>query len=91
MLPSISITFTPAGLGILNGHVGGKIILGGLVGSVVPPAFPQQPFGFTGPDIPGGDLSTPMLSLSMVPTPAAPWQWLLGLAAVAATLHRRRH
>ncbi len=42
---------------------GGLVLLGGSVSSVVLPGTPQQPFGFTGPDIPGGDPLTPTLTL----------------------------
>ena len=31
------------------------------------PGTPQQPFGFTGPDIPGGDPLTPKFGLTLVP------------------------
>lgn len=84
----ISIAFTPGGLGYLNGFVGAKVMLGGLVGSVLPPAFPQQPFGFTGPDIVAGDITTPKLVLGLVPEPAALWQLLVGLLVLAALAQR---
>ena len=61
---------TPAGVGVLNSFLGAKLVLSGLVPSAVPPAFPQQPFGFTGPDIPAGDAKTPMLLMSVVPEPS---------------------
>lgn len=83
----IDITFTPAGLGYLNSFLGGVVILGGKVPSAVPPAFPQQPFGFTGPDIPGGDPLTPKLTITTVPEPAT--GMFLALAG-ALTLAGRR-
>jgi hypothetical protein len=59
----------PAGLTYLNSFAGGPAIIGGTVPSAIPPDTPQQPFGFTGPDIPGGDPLTPMLVVDVVPEP----------------------
>jgi hypothetical protein len=83
----IDIAFTSAGLGYLNTFLGTSVILGGKVPTAVPPSFPQQPFGFTGPDIPGGDPKTPKLTLSTIPEPSA---GLLVLAGGALAFSRRR-
>ncbi|MGE3308746.1 MAG: hypothetical protein AB7O66_02160 [Limisphaerales bacterium] len=81
----IEITLTPVGIGYVNTFLGGKLILAGKVPSAEPPDFPQQPFGFTGPDIPGDDPLTPVLTLTTVPEMnSASWVALMGLA-VAAT------
>ena len=55
----ITIPITPGGVAYLNAFLGMKFVLGGLVPTAMPPASPQQPFGGTGPDIPGGDPKTP--------------------------------
>lgn len=80
----LSISFTPAGVALLNtlrlAH--GPVILGGLVSSIDAGAgSPQQPFGFTGPDIPGGDPMTPLLVLGLVPEPAGLLLMAAGLLA----------
>lgn len=87
----VEIALSPAAVGHLSGFAGGKLLLAGLVPSVdgAPPAFPQQPFGFTGPDIPGGDPLTPMLLVTTVPEPVAAWLLLAGGLALAG-LRRRR-
>jgi hypothetical protein len=85
----VEISFSPAALGWLSGFAGGKLLLAGVVPSVVPPAFPQQPFGFTGPDVPGGGPLTPMLLITTVPEPAA-WLLLLGGGTLLAATRRRR-
>ncbi|MBL8349119.1 MAG: PEP-CTERM sorting domain-containing protein [Burkholderiaceae bacterium] len=87
----VEIVLSPSAVGYLTGFAGGKLLLAGLVPSVdgAPPAFPQQPFGFTGPDIPGGDPLTPMLLVTTVPEPAAGWLILAGGLALAG-LRRRR-
>lgn len=85
----VEISFSPAALGWLSGFAGGKVLLAGVVPSVVPPAFPQQPFGFTGPDIPGGGPLTPMLLVTTVPEPAA-WLLLAGGGALLVVMRRRR-
>ncbi len=68
----LDIIITGPGLGYLNAFIGGPLFLGGKVTTVTgaPPAFPQQPFGFTGPDIPGDDPKTPYLTLMTIPEPA---------------------
>jgi hypothetical protein len=88
----IDIVFSPAGLGHLSSFVGGKVVLAGMVPSAMPPGFPQQPFGFTGPDIPGGDPKTPTLTVTVVPEPDPAWMLLLGLLtglALRAGIRRR--
>ncbi len=79
----VEIAFTPGGIGYLNLFLGETLILGGVSPSAMPPVFPQQPFGFTGPDIPGGDPKTPMLTLTTIPEPSP---LLLVPAAVGAIL-----
>lgn len=67
----VEISLTPGSLGYLNLFLGEFLILGGNVPTVtLPDGTPQQPFGFTGPDIPGGDPLTPVLMLTSVPEPA---------------------
>jgi hypothetical protein len=83
----VDITFGPAGLGYLNSFLGTKIILSGFVPTAMPPDFPQQPFGFTGPDIPGGDPKTPSLTLTLVPEPSA--ASLLGIGGLMIFLRWR--
>lgn len=85
----VEISFSPAALGWLSGFAGGKLLLAGVVPSVVPPGLPQQPFGFTGPDIPGGGPLTPMLLVTTVPEPAA-WLLLAGGGALLVAMRRRR-
>lgn len=63
----LTISLSAGGVGYLNAFAGGKAFLGGKVLSAPPPLFPQQPFGLTGPDIPGGDPLTPMLLLTVIP------------------------
>jgi hypothetical protein len=87
----IEIDFTAAGVAYLDALRGGKVILGGMVASVTPPAFPQQPFGFTGPDIPGADPLTPELILTtVVPLPAALGLMLAGGLALLIGAPRGR-
>lgn len=69
----ITIDLLPAGVDYLNIMSGGVVMLGGSVSSIAPGlGTPQQPFGFTGPDIPGGDPLTPMLVLTTAEAPGAP-------------------
>lgn len=89
----LMITFTPAGIAHLNGLrlAGGPVVLGGMVttADTVLGTTPQQPFGFTGPDIPGGDPKTPMLILTTVPEPSGYLLMLAGLGLVAMATRRR--
>lgn len=89
----ITLTFTPGGVAYLNGFLGKTIILGGMVPSATPPAAPQQPFGFTGPDIAGGDPLTPVLMLTpllLLPEPGTAAMLLSLLAAMALGKFGRR-
>ena len=83
----VEITFSAAGVAYLSTFIGGSVVLSGLVPSAVPPTFPQQPFGLTGPDIPGGDSKTPLLTLTTIPEPRS---LLLVLLATAAITRRPR-
>jgi len=65
------IPLDPGGITYLNDFVGGAIVIGGSVPTVVLPGTPQQPFGGTGPDIPAGDPLTPKLVLTVVPEPGS--------------------
>lgn len=80
----IEIEFGAAGVAYLNTFLDGVLVLGGLVPSVDPPPFPQQPFGGTGPDIPGGDPLTPVLMLTPVPEPTSVVLLLAGGVLLAA-------
>lgn len=88
----ISIALTPEGVGFLNSHLGERVILGGTCPTAEPgpghppPDSPQQPFGFTGVDIPGGSPLAPKLSLTTVPAPGAAGL----LLALGLTAARRR-
>lgn len=89
----LSIVFTPAGVAHLNmlRLSGGAAILGGLVTSVdTSTGSPQQPFGFTGPDIPGGDAKTPMLMLTLVPEPSSYALMATGLALLLMRRHTKK-
>jgi hypothetical protein len=86
----IEIAFTPVGVAYLNGFLGSKVVLSGLVPSATPPAFPQQPFGFTGPDIPSGDPLTPLLILTAVPEPSSAALLALGVGCVLLLVGARR-
>ncbi len=77
----IELTFTGDGLTYLNFLKGGFVPLGGMVSTVdLGDGTPQQPFGFTGPDIPGGDPTTPLLTLATIPEPGSALVMLLALA-----------
>lgn len=70
----LALAFTPGGLGYLNSFIGGSVVLAGSLPSATPPVpLPQEVFGYTDPDIPGGDPATPMLSLTTIPVPASLW------------------
>jgi hypothetical protein len=80
----VSITLSPLGVAYLNGFLGGPVILGGSVPSIVTASgTPQQPFGFTAPMIPGAGSSVPKLVVTAVPEAGA---WLLvgGVVVVGA-------
>ncbi len=81
-------------LGYLSAHLGGPIFLGGTVSGIIPAdGTPQQPFGFTGPDIPGGDPLTPTLILTFastsVPEPSTLALGAIVLAAICMARRRR--
>lgn len=87
----IDITLTPSGIDYINAHLGGKLVLGGKVPSVIPPDSPQQPFGLTGPDIAGGDSKTPTLTLTTVPeVPSAVIATILCLLGSLSRVFRLR-
>jgi hypothetical protein len=82
----IEIAFSPAGVAWLSGFAGGTVVLAGLVPSIaMASGVPQQPFGFTGPDVPGGGPMVPALLITTVPIPepAAALLALLGLLGLA--------
>ncbi len=72
---TLSIPLDPGGITYLNDFVGGAVMIGGSVPTALPKGgpldTPQQPFGSTGPDIPGGDSLTPKLVLTVVPEPGS--------------------
>jgi hypothetical protein len=79
----ISIPLSSAGVSYLNGFLGGPVILGGTVPSVVAPAgTPQQPFGFTSPMIPGTGPSVPKLDLIVIPEPASVLLFVVAAGAI---------
>ena len=86
----IEIGFTDAGVGYLNGFLGSKVVLSGFVPTAIPPAFPQQPFGFTGPDIPAGSPLTPLLDLTLTPVPEPSTVLLLAAGVACLVLRRAR-
>ena len=65
----VTIPITPGGLGYLDLFSGGPLVLSGTLPTAVGPPDPevQLIFGFTGPDIPGGDPLTPVLEVTFVP------------------------
>ena len=90
---TISIPFTD--LAYLNGFIGGPVILGGTVPTATAPDTPQQPFGFTGPDLTTpGDPTAPMLVLTLAstatPAPEPGTLVLAGLSLAGVGWVRRR-
>jgi len=88
----LSIPITPGGLGYISIFSGSTLVLAGELPSAVDP-FPvpeltaQEIFGYTGPDIPGGDVLTPTLEVTFVPEPTS--LALLGLGGLLLTRRRR--
>lgn len=85
---TISIILNSAGIAHLNSNLGTRVILGGHVSTVSGTNSPQQVFGSTGPDIPGDDLLTPTLELTLVPEPSM--VVLLGAGVLLLLVRRRR-
>lgn len=89
----IAFDFTPEGIDFLNFRPLDRVIFGGHVASLLDLGSPQQPFGFTGPDISGtippllGSTPTPKLILTLVPEPAT---GLMVLLATPLAMLRRR-
>jgi hypothetical protein len=86
---TIPLPFTPPGLGYLNSFLGAKVILGGKVPTAMPPTTPQSVFGYTEPDIAGGDPLTPKLEITYVPEPSAALLTTLAAMALRTTARRR--
>ncbi|MCA9064308.1 MAG: hypothetical protein KDA96_14660 [Planctomycetaceae bacterium] len=76
----VSVPFSGAGVAYLNSFMGTPVILGGKVPTAIAPDTPQSLFGFTGPDIPMGDVLTPTLELTFAPAavPEPRLAWLTG-------------
>lgn len=91
----ISIPLTALGVGYLNAFLGGPVILGGSVPSIVVlSGTPQQPFGFTSPVIPGIGPSVPKLEVTVVPEASTTALIALGVVLLggrAACRMRRWH
>jgi len=88
----VSIPITPGGLAYLDLFAGGALVLAGELPSATDPSptpetESQLIFGFTGPDIPGGDPLTPTLDITFVPEPTS--LVLLGVGGLLL-LQRRR-
>ena len=87
---TLTIALDPAGVAFLNTFLGGIVVIGGSVSSVIPPGTPQQPFGFTGPDIPGVDPLTPTLDITLVPEPGTAILVAMGLTVLGRMARQRR-
>jgi len=89
------LTIPLTDLTYISAFLGGPLFLGGTVPTADPGgATPQQPFGFTGPDVPGGiDPTIPVLILELesvlIPEPSTAALALLGLVAFAVQNVRR--
>jgi hypothetical protein len=85
---TIPLPFTPPGLGYLNSFVGAKVILAGKVPTAMPPTTPQSVFGYTEPDIAGGDPLTPKLEVTYIPEPHSALLAALSVLALRPASHR---
>lgn len=63
---TIEIVLNAAGIAHLNSNLGSRVILGGFVSTVTGTNDPQQPFGFTGSDMPVLELT----GVVLVPEPS---------------------
>ena len=89
---SLIIPITPGGLGYLDLFAGSSLVLAGSLTTATDPSpspdvDSQLIFGFTGPDIPGGDPLTPTLEITFVPEPTS--MVLLGLGGLLLMKRRR--
>jgi hypothetical protein len=88
---TLSIPLSPMGVSYLNTFLAGPVILGGSVPSIsVPSGTPQQPFGFTAPEIPGSGSSVPKLVVTLVPEPSSFVLAAFALVAVAIVIASRQ-
>jgi hypothetical protein len=86
----VSIPLSLGGVTYLNGFLGGTVILGGSVPSiVVASGTPQQPFGFTSPSIPGVGPTVPKLIVSAVPEASSLLCLAVSAAAVGGAMRAR--
>ena len=86
----ITMDFSEAALGYLNLFVGERLILaGGLSSLSETDGVTEGVFGYTGPDIPGGDVLTPTLELTTVPEPGSGGAALIILVTGWALSRRR--
>ena len=87
---TIGLDFTSAGLAYLNLFLGERLILGGELTTLSETiGVTEGIFGFTGPDIAGGDPLTPSLVITTVPEPSG-WAILMMATATGACVRRRR-
>jgi hypothetical protein len=88
---TVSIPLSALGVTYLNGFLGGTVLLGGSVPSiVVASGDPQQPFGFTAPVIPGTGPTVPKLIVTAVPEASSLLFVAVGAAMVGSGAMRAR-